>query len=725
MPLAVTSLPYNEASHSFGFHYSELKYFDLLVADCFRDPANGITSRTTIPKGMSFYLAWRVGGSGNAQPEYTAANIVTDAASGAIAGRVGTDPGAADGPWAGATNTIAPELYPCNEIMPSLSGIYHGGGGGTPPLTANNCKLQSPGYYNTESQSAGGWQADSLIRFHADPWYWNIYTNPIALPYIDTALSSELHGGYGAIILSAGGDDGSGGTLGPDPATLSPAQDSFKYTDYCHLNWDLQQPVEAAEYQILRPSSTNLGALLAVGSPKAIGPTFWDPIFGKGVAGSRFLAMTRFQDRLVLSGGIEPSKIAFSSSDSIHEPRFVPFGYAGDIGGPTNAFTATLDRLETTVTNIFSIENDLFVGTDNRLWKVYSTDALQNLHAGQIFQQPISMTGTANIQAALSEDVAMYVSANLKHIHRLTFGGDDEGYRLDEISIYSAHLFETGIRRITSQVAPENLLWIIDSVGEFFSYSLNRRELVQGASRHYVGGNSSGSRMLDIAAYSSPHYPGQQRLAAMVRRTSAAGVPTVSIETIEQDYDLSANTTAWNYLDKYRTYRLPSPVTAIPAATLDPYSGETVTIVFEGVEYMGTTVDADGGIASPPWTEPGSTLTIGFPYESRLETLPFDLSLSTRDGGGGQTDMSLRRVFEVVAKVHNSKGGTAGALGTPGEYLVYPSEGALATTKDINLPIDGESDTTGGIFISTNTSERLEIAQLILRTDYQMRGGNE
>ena len=114
-------------------------------------------------------------------------------------------------------------------------------------------------------------------------------------------------------------------------------------------------------------------------------------------------------------------------------------------------------------------------------------------------------------------------------------------------------------------------------------------------------------------------------------------------------------------------------------------------------------------------------LIAGFPYESKIETLPQDISLPS----AGATDMSLRRTTEVVAKVESSAGGKAGSLGTTGSDLLYPSGASgVSHDADVSIVIDSDDDTDGSVFISTDSGQRLDITQIVTRTDYKSRGQN-
>ena len=86
--------------------------------------------------------------------------------------------------------------------------------------------------------------------------------------------------------------------------------------------------------------------------------------------------------------------------------------------------------------------------------------------------------------------------------------------------------------------------------------------------------------------------------------------------------------------------------------------------------------------------------------------------------------MSLRRPYEVVAKVESSAGGKAGAVGATEQDFIYPDKDLKSQDADIRIPIDSDDDTDGSIFISTDTSQKLEISQIVTRTDYKARGGD-
>lgn len=692
-----------ENGHGFGYTYNELKDFDFAVADAFRDPISGISALQDIPTGTEFYLAWRVGGGG-VPPEPYHADGESHYTNVQKIARVGSDPGAQDGPWPGATQAVIgasdQALYPANVVMPTFSRVEN-----DPSAAFPADWITSPGYLN--SSPVGG------VRYQADPHYWGTYTDASAMPYIKTRSVStdEKQGGYSMVSINS---------VTPEPQ----ASESARFTDYIHAMWDDTNPYSSSIYEIVRQSDSNFAS-----TP---GLTAWNANYGKGLDKFAHLSMTRFQERLVIAGGIDDTMLSLSATNSLAEPRFVPFDYRGSTSTSAVSFNARIDRLEGAITNVFSIENDLFVATANRIWKVFSSTESAPIAWDTIFQQPLSDQGASYIQAALSEDTAVYASANTQYLNRIVFGGDDEGYRLDEISIYSRHLIQSGMRRIVSQKTPQNIIWAVDSKGQLASWTTHRRELIMGASSHQLGGALSAvPKVDDIAFFEHPNQPGEGKVIGLIRRERSSGEQIFSVEILSQDFRPNAPTSEWRYLDRYVEYELSEESIAVPSHTLDAFAGETATVIFDEVEYQNVMIDTLGGIADPPWDTPGTNIVVGFPYSSVMETLPIDISMSSRSSGsgGGETDLSLRRVYEVALKLNNSKGGyvrDTTAVDTSGELmkLEYPHEQNSGREVNVKAPIDMDDNTNGSIRVETNSNERMEITQIVLRSDYKQHGSD-
>ncbi len=804
---------------------SSFKYYEFTVSDAFN------TGATTIPPGTKYRLYWRIKPTGTYPiPYWYAANS--------------TQPGIGwNGSW--------------------INSVY------APPYIIDGVN------YN-QLASHMDW-VPKVEHFRSGiPWDY-VYAGPQARPYLTT---TEINaGGYGGILLASSNKDDWGGDSPPSDITNpfdSSAGSTRRGLNWMHHAWDPNRDPHERSAMILRPFLENASTTPA--EPGAAEYGAWGSLFGRAFEPSTLtsLQMLRFQDRLVVSGGLDPRIAFFSSIDSLNEPNWLPFtntGQTGDDVASSVAFRLQVDSLNSHITNMFSIESDLFIAEAGRLWKVVSPTIGTPISSANFYVQPISEYGANNVQVVLSEDTAIYVSADGRRLNRLTFGGSDEGYTLDSPSIYCDHLFEIGVVRMSSQPDPASILWALLSDGSLRTLTLNRRQLVQGGAQHTLGANSGGASILDMMTYYNAK--GEWVNACLVKRktyndvgsedTALLNTTSISLETFPQDFKVNPNTHEWTYLDKSKRISMPRSQN-IPAGSFSHLKSDTVTLVADGVSYPNVSVDADGGISTLPWTSSatitgasqtnpvvitaadhgflegqhiritgvvgmtelnnttyevgsvtkdtfslkdvdGSTVTLaaswtsgngtvtltsggastmpgggsgksirggdmyagakviviysdtsiqvhntptgtgsgdltigfntyisggtvsthvfdliaGFPYESKIETLPQDISLPS----AGATDMSLRRTTEVVAKVESSAGGKAGSLGTTGSDLLYPSGASgVSHDADVSIVIDSDDDTDGSVFISTDSGQRLDITQIVTRTDYKSRGQN-
>jgi len=455
-------------------------------------------------------------------------------------------------------------------------------------------------------------------------------------------------------------------------------------------------------------------------------------------------ALAFIQNRIVLAGGYDPNLVCFSGTDGIGGPRFLPIARDGSFftsasykAGAFNVAIKGFGEGDREVMDLFELEDDLFVVTRTRVYRLWAYAPEEGLHIANRAVRPVNSFGGSNVQSAKMEDAAVYVSGNGRRLYRVRLGGEEEGYTTEDLTLYADHVLGEGVKVMAHQPDPVPLLWVVkepgaDGVSELVSFTVNRQQLVQGVARHRIGGGGGTHTPSDICVARSGADNEWNAFIVMERRIN--GQDRVYIEALEQTFKVDRTIDSDCYLDCWASYVDTVLYANVPANTFDYLEGETVGVFGQG-KYLGTKTIVNGQFDSdlsenivPPSLGGTGKVSVGFLYKSRVDTLPQELSLQ----GGGATDQELRAPKVAMLSLYKSYGGAVGALDEVGnqvnlDRIEFP-EGSVLAAKQLftgsrHVEIDGDTNREGRLSIEIEEPYPSDINQLVYRNDYSLRGG--
>lgn len=252
--------------------------------------------------------------------------------------------------------------------------------------------------------------------------------------------------------------------------------------------------------------------------------------------------------------------------------------------------------------------------------------------------RPDSYEGSNDVQPVATGNAVIYAQARGGHIRQMQYTWEQQAFMSEDISILAPHLFDGyTITDLAYTKAPDKIIWAVRDDGTLLGLSYLPEQQVVAWHRHDTLGTfqsvCSISEGIDDSLY------------AVVRRT----IRGVEWQYIEKQADRRISNVAQGYfLDCGATY------TGAPATTvygLSYLEGQTVTLLADGAT-LPTQVVTNGRITVP---EPASTIHVGLPYVSDMQTPPIALQGAPAFGQG-----ILKNLSNVHIRVNESSQVKAG-----------------------------------------------------------------
>jgi hypothetical protein len=243
--------------------------------------------------------------------------------------------------------------------------------------------------------------------------------------------------------------------------------------------------------------------------------------------------------------------------------------------------------------------------------------------------------GSSRLNPILIDQIAFYQSERSFDVRALGFTFETEGYRSNNVSIFSPHFFKG--RRIVSwayQSEPYSCIWAALDDGSLLCFTWEEEQEVWGWTKMELGGY--------VERVAVIHEGGYDRLYALIRRT-IGGVVRRFHERL-----------ALPHVDEIAVAcHLDCAVTQIsetPSAIIDQLwhlEGETVSATYDGYAVDGLVVE-NGRVTLP---HEANIRTAGIPYEGTIKLLPLALN-----AGGGTLHTERQAIGDVVIRTTETRG---------------------------------------------------------------------
>ena len=253
--------------------------------------------------------------------------------------------------------------------------------------------------------------------------------------------------------------------------------------------------------------------------------------------------------------------------------------------------------------------------------------------------RPEISRGCSRLNPITVDNVVFYETAKGSSIHTIGYQFDLDGIRTDDLTVFARHLF-VGMDIVDWAFAekPASCIWAVRGDGKLLCLTWDQAQEVWGWTLCETDGLFKSVCVINES--------GEDRAYFIVSRT-VGGVSRSYVERMASELWTDQKDAC--YLDCARTF-----VNTTASATidrLDHLNGLTVDALVDGNVFRGLTV-ANGRVTLPV---AGTTVTIGLPYEAKIETLPLAIQ-----AGQGWSIARPQQANKIILKVIESRGFEAG-----------------------------------------------------------------
>lgn len=248
-----------------------------------------------------------------------------------------------------------------------------------------------------------------------------------------------------------------------------------------------------------------------------------------------------------------------------------------------------------------------------------------------ILAETHSYRGSARVKPAMVGDSAIFVQRGQRTLRSIGYNLNVDGYAGSNLTVFAKHLFKKAytMGSLAYQQEPWSVVWGSRSDGYMLGLTLEMEQNIFAWHRHALGYDGDCAEVEDVCCV--PDSDGDDILYLVVKRswTDSEDVTTTKryIEYLKPNED-DFETYGGVYLDCSISGDLDTASTTITG--LSVLEGRTVSVLYRDADgdyhYESGKTVASGQITV---TTAAVWASVGYPYESRLETLSLDMQGST------------------------------------------------------------------------------------------------
>lgn len=315
--------------------------------------------------------------------------------------------------------------------------------------------------------------------------------------------------------------------------------------------------------------------------------------------------------------------------------------------------------------------------------------------------RPQISRGASRLNPLVVDNITFYETAKGGSVRTIGYHFELDGIRTDDLTVFAPHLFENeDIVEWAFSEKPASCFWVVRGDGKLLCLAWDQAQEVWGWTLCETNGLFKS--VCVVTEY------GEDRAYFVVQRT-INGVTKQFVERMASE--LWEDQKDACYLDCARTFVNSAPVSTVDR--MDHLEGETVDALVDGNVVTGLTV-SDGAVTLP---HPGSTITIGLPYEALIETLP--LASQTREGW---TIARPQQAGKAIVRTVKSRGFEVG----PDENNLFPVKdreddlydvATSLTTGDYEVDLAGTSATESTVVVRSTEPLPLHVTAILIEPD--------
>ena len=411
-------------------------------------------------------------------------------------------------------------------------------------------------------------------------------------------------------------------------------------------------------------------------------------------------AVTFYEQRLVFASTTsQPQTLFFSVGGSFED---FAAGTDGD-----DALTYTLGSNQVNIIRYLQAGRVLLIGTSGGEFVVTSSEDAPLSPTNAVVKRQATY-GSADIQPVQVANVTLFVQRAKRKLRELVFDLNTDSYQAPDMTLLAEHITESGIKEMSLQQEPDNVVWCVLENGKFVGMTYRREENVVAWHEHLLGG-AFGSDAFGHAE-SVATIPGdlnEDDTYLVVKRT--IGGATKRFIEYFKTFDFGEDVEDAFFVDSGATY---SGSAATNITGLDHLEGETVSILANGA------VHPDKVVSSGSITLDYSVTKahIGLNFTSTLQTMRIDAG-----GTEGTAQGKTKRIHEVVLRLFRTVGVLVGSSESEMDRIPFRSSAGAMTsatplfTGDKEIEFRGGFDTDGFIVVQQNQPLPLTIIGIFPR----------
>lgn len=411
-------------------------------------------------------------------------------------------------------------------------------------------------------------------------------------------------------------------------------------------------------------------------------------------------AVAFYEQRLVFASTTEqPQTLFFSVGGS-----FEDFAAGTDAD---DALTYTLGSNQVNIIRYLQAGRVLLVGTSGGEFVVTSSEDAPLSPTNAVVKRQATY-GSADLQPVQVANVTLFVQRAKRKLRELVFDLNTDSYQAPDMTILAEHITEGGIKEMSLQQEPDNVVWCVLENGKFVGMTYRREENVIAWHEHVLGGSFGSDTFGHVESVATiPGDLNEDDTYMVVKRTINSGTKRY-IEYFSS-FDFGDDVEDAFFVDSGLTY---SGSAATSISGLDHLEGETVSILANGAVHPDKVVSS----GSVTLDYSATKVHIGLNYSSTLQTMRIEAG-----GTEGTAQGKTKRIHEVVLRLFRTVGVKVGSSETELDRIPFRSSAAAMTaaiplfTGDKEIEFRGGFDTDGFVVVQQDQPLPLTIIGIFPR----------
>jgi hypothetical protein len=411
-------------------------------------------------------------------------------------------------------------------------------------------------------------------------------------------------------------------------------------------------------------------------------------------------AVAFYEQRLVFASTTQqPQTLFFSVGGSFED-------FAAGVDAD-DALTYTLGSNQVNIIRYLQAGRVLLVGTSGGEFVVTSSEDAPLSPTNAVVKRQATY-GSADIQPVQVANVTLFVQRAKRKLRELVFDLNTDSYQAPDMTILAEHITETGIKEMSLQQEPDNVVWCVLENGKFVGMTYRREENVIAWHEHLIGGTFGSDAFGYVESVATiPGDLNEDDTYLVVKRT-IGGATKRYIEYFSS-FDFGSDVEDAFFVDSGLSYS-GSSVTSISG--LDHLEGQSVSILANGATHPDKTVSS--GAISLDFAV--TKAHIGLNYSSTLQTMRIEAG-----GTEGTAQGKTKRIHEVVLRLFRTVGVKVGSSETELDRIPFRSSAQAMTaaiplfTGDKEIEFRGGFDTDGFVVVQQDQPLPLTIIGIFPR----------